>query len=378
MQPMTPMGPAKNSSPMLAVDRDSLSRDSFDDRGRGQSVLRTLDDERTIGSTVDPMNGDVNPYGLDIAKTTSGLITQGDLVVCNFNDSANVQGTGTTIVSLHPQEGATPTHIAQDPSLLGCNALATAPSGPIWTADFASNDNAIVSATGTVLTTLPQFTWHNPFGQIFASRGPAGAAFYESNAGDGSVVRINLSSPFTFDVIATGFAVNGGAPGGILGPSGLQYDAKHDRLYVVDGTNNTVVALRHVSTIPNGGVVVNPNGTSFSGPFRHRAKLVFSGAPLNGPISSALLPNGNLVIGNTLDPNGFNLMVEITPNGRKLDVRNVDTGASGSIFGMVASGGGDDADAIVADHHGRDKGDNGDTKVYFNDDNANAVFVLKR
>ena len=60
----------------------------------------------TVGSTVDPTNGDLNPYGLAIAPATAGLITKGDLVVCNFNDGpTNTQGKGTTIVGLHPAAG---------------------------------------------------------------------------------------------------------------------------------------------------------------------------------------------------------------------------------------------------------------------------------
>src|ERR1700675_3233265 len=51
---------------------------------------------RTVGSTIDPTNGDLNPYGLVIAPATKGLITKGDLVVCNFNDGpTNTQGLGT-------------------------------------------------------------------------------------------------------------------------------------------------------------------------------------------------------------------------------------------------------------------------------------------
>jgi hypothetical protein len=84
--------------------------------------------------------------------------------------------------------------------------------------------------------------------------------------------------------------------------------------------------------------------------------VLFSGAPLSSPISSALLFNGNLVIGNTGEPNGTNNIVEISPLGHLLAVKNVDTGAAGSLFGMVASG------TTAAN-----------TKVYFNDDNAAAV-----
>ncbi|MEO6912559.1 MAG: hypothetical protein ABI182_00885 [Candidatus Baltobacteraceae bacterium] len=346
--------------PALSRQRDTdTSRDT--DADDGVAVLRQLDDIITIGSTVDPQNGDQNPYGLDVARVDADQIETGDLVVCNFNNAANVQGTGTTIVALHPRPGSTPLRIAAREELLGCDALALAPNDNIWAAAFADNDNPIVSPSRGLLTSLDQGPWHGPFGQTFAAHpGPFGiAAFYESNAGNGSIVRIDILSGggFRFDVIATGFAVNHGAPGSILGPSGLQYDAKHDRLYIVDGADNTLVAFRHVSTIPAGGIVVN--GGTFSGPFAHRARLVFSGAPLNGPISSALLPNGHLVLGNTLDPNGQNLMVEITANGRVLAIKNVDTGLGAALFGMVAAG-----------------RSLGDLKLYFNDDNDNTVKAL--
>jgi hypothetical protein len=343
------------------LDTDTLAGDTDDEDGG--SVLGRLDDLRTIGSTIDPDTGDLNPYGLDIARSDAGKLEVGDLVVCNFNNSANVQGTGTSIIALRPQPGSKPRHILASASLLGCNALALSPGDNIWAAAFAANDNPIVDPNGHLVTTLAGGPWHGPFGQAFSpTPGPFGvAAFYESNASDGSIVRININPPhpFTFDVIATGFDVNHGVPGSILGPSGLQYDVRHDRLYIVDGANNTLVALRHVSTIPAGGIHVT--GTTFSGPFRHRARLVFSGAPLNGPISSALLPNGHLVLGNTLDPAGENLMVEITPRGHEVFVKNVDTGAAGALFGMVASG---------------RRGDFDDTRLYFNDDNENTVKVL--
>ncbi|HMD01364.1 MAG TPA: hypothetical protein VKG44_00235 [Candidatus Baltobacteraceae bacterium] len=328
------------------------------------SVLATLHRIVTIGSTVDPLNGDVNPYGLDVARATHPPLAAGDLVICNFNDSGNVQGTGTTIVALHPVPGATPLHIAGAPSLLGCNALALGPTDNIWAAAFAANDNPIVTPGGVVATTLPGGPWRHPFGEIFAWRAAPGSlgAFYESNAADGTIVRITIfpGPKFVYEIIARGFAVNGGAPGSILGPSGLQYDARRDRLFIVDGASNSVVVFERVSRIPAGGIDVRGAGF-FSGAYASLARLVYAGAPLNGPISSALLPGGHLVVGNTLDPNGQNLMVELGPNGRLLDVVNVDTGAAGAIFGMVATGSFDF-----------------DTKLYFNDDNANALEVLTR
>ncbi|HEY9181139.1 MAG TPA: hypothetical protein VIO32_10505 [Candidatus Baltobacteraceae bacterium] len=320
------------------------------------SVLATLTNEQTIGSTSPSTPADVNPYGLDIAKTTAGKIDAGDLVVCDFNDPGNVQGTGNEIVALHPVVGSSPTLVAKNNTLTGCNALAAAPNGNVWAAAFKANDNPIFTPGGAPVSTLPNGPWHHPFGEAFAPP----HAFYVSNAADGSLVRVStMPGTFAFTVIATGFPVNGGKPGSILAPSGLNYQTSGDILYVVDGTNNTLYAIDNVSAVGAGGITVNANGQSFTGPSAANAHVVFSGPPLNGPISSAILPGGNIALGNTLDPDGQNLMVEVSPSGQLLDVKNVDTGAAGAIFGMVASGTGPS-----------------NVKLYFNDDNDNTVKVL--
>src|SRR5215831_19154139 len=99
-------------------------------------ILGSLNTFTTIGSTIDPVNdpaidptgSGANPYGLAIAPISAGLITAGDLVVCNFNNgpnavdaggvpAPNTQGQGTTLVGLHPLASANPAgnpyHIAQ-------------------------------------------------------------------------------------------------------------------------------------------------------------------------------------------------------------------------------------------------------------------------
>ena len=58
-----------------------------------------------MASTV-PSNGDVNPYGIVTVPRTVGLLHRGDLLISNFNDSANLQGTGTTIVQIPPRGGS--------------------------------------------------------------------------------------------------------------------------------------------------------------------------------------------------------------------------------------------------------------------------------
>ena len=58
-----------------------------------------------VASTV-PGNGDVNPYGVAVVPVTRGRLQQGSVLVSNFNDQANLQGTGTTIVQVSPSAGA--------------------------------------------------------------------------------------------------------------------------------------------------------------------------------------------------------------------------------------------------------------------------------
>jgi hypothetical protein len=310
----------------------------------------------TIGSTVDPINGDQNPYGLAIAPLTQGLLTAGDLVICNFNDKANVQGNGTTIEILQPTPGSAPTGMVLDPNLKGCAALSIGSDGGPWAAAYSADLAPFYSSSGGLVSQLSAGPWHGPWGEIFAPAfGAAGAPSYViSNAGNGSIVRVDLSGT-TFTTIATGFTLNTGAvPGNILGPAGLTYDAASDTLFVVDSNENRVVAFAGYSKLAAGAVVVEADG-SFSGPSAASASVLFSGAPLNQPISAAQLFNGDLVVGNT----GDNLLVEISPAGKMVAAQNLDKGAVGALLGIVATG-----------------TDASDTKIYFNDDNDNTVKVL--
>src|SRR6202162_1091544 len=57
-----------------------------------------------IVSTI-PANGDQNPYGAAYVPSgfaQGGPLSPGDLLVSNFNDSSNAQGSGTTIAKLAP------------------------------------------------------------------------------------------------------------------------------------------------------------------------------------------------------------------------------------------------------------------------------------
>ena len=320
---------------------------------RDASVLSSPHRISTIGSTIDPLNGDQNPYGLTIAPKGGNIIAAGDLVACNFNDKQNIQGLGTSIVVLKPVVGAKPRHLIADPTLTGCAAIAMGGSAP-WVAALDANDNPIVSSSGGIITPINNYPWTGPWGQAFVNGPASPPAFYESNANDGSIVRINLGgAAFTFDKIVAGLPVNHGVPGAILAPSGLTYDAARDVLYVVDGAVNEIYTIANPATIPNGGIRLKPG--QVGGAFKNRLRLFYRGAPLAAPISAALLYNGDLIVGNTAN----NQLIELRPNGQLVATTTVDGGVPGAIFGIVASGTSAQS-----------------TKIYFNDDNDNTIKVL--
>jgi len=325
------------------------------------SLLKTLKKQVVIGSVVDPKNGAGNPYGLTVVPFTSGKLTAGDLLVCNFNAKSGKQGTGQSIVSIHPKPGSKPIQVSADKTLLGCDALAIGSDDYIWAAAMVANDNPVITTSGGLLTNIKGKPFSQPWGQTFAQPKNGPAAYYATNAGNGAIVRINLGASFTYDVIATNFPVNHGVPCTALAPSGMSYDGSIDTLYFADGQNNTIVAFKNVSKIKAGGITATKNGMAFTGPSAKSARIVYAGKPLNGPISTALLPNGNLIAGNTLDPDGKNLLLEITSSGKLLATRNVDKGPAGALFGIVATGTND-----------------ANTKIFFNDDNDNNLQVLQK
>ncbi|HSZ09255.1 MAG TPA: hypothetical protein VK794_12025 [Steroidobacteraceae bacterium] len=348
----------------------------------------------TVGSTVDPLNGDANPYGLTIAPATAGLITKGDLVVCNFNDGPagtppNAQGAGTTIIGLHP--GATPAapyRIAQSAALNGCNALTMLPDDSISASAWSSNLNPLVSAAGTVGAPFAADTFTQPWGEAFvAATGTQPAAIYVTNAPanngvvavGGTIDRISLdanNAQTSFTEILTGLC-SGGSPGSIFGPAGLTYDVSSDTLYVVDSSSASVYAIAGVSSVPKDGIVANGQCSAttptpvptFSGPSMASIRVIAHGAPFVTPISSALLKNGDLVVGNgdigvQAASATTNLLIEVSPvlpGGFVGQPVQVDTGAPGALFGLAAT-----------------VSDQGNQIIYFNDDSAspNAVMQL--
>ena len=68
---------------------------------QAEGVLAGLRHHTTVASTITD-NGDLNPYAVVVAPTTSGKIQKGDVLVDNFNNQSNLQGTGGTIIDFNP------------------------------------------------------------------------------------------------------------------------------------------------------------------------------------------------------------------------------------------------------------------------------------
>jgi len=167
--------------------------------------------------------------------------------------------------------------------------------------------------------------------------------------------------------VIIGFGVNNGSGWSVLGPSGIQYNGTrtgnlcNDTLYIVDGVDNTVVAVSTASNLlQKDEIVVEPGGKKFkcAHPKATCATLVYSGSPLNAPVASALLPNGNLIVANT---KGGNKFVELTPSGKILATKTIDSSKTAHIFGLLASGTSDS-----------------DTVLFYTDKATNTLHELKQ
>jgi hypothetical protein len=132
----------------------------------------------------------------------------------------------------------------------------------------------------------------------------------------------------------------------------MQYDSRklgslcNDILYIVDGVDNTVVAVSNArKLLEKNEIVVQPGGKRFkcAHPKFTCATLVYSGSPLNAPVASALLPNGNLIVANT---KGGNTLVELTPTGQVLDTKVIDKSTIAHVFGLLATGTSDSDTAL--------------------------------
>lgn len=284
-----------------------------------------------LGSTT-PANGDVNPYAIWPVTRTIGSVTAGDVLVDNFNNKSNNQGTGTTIVDVHAdgQVGvfaSLPATVAGCPGGVGLTtAMVQLANGWIIVGSLPSTDGKIgtagagclleLSPTGQLGGTISGPYLNGPWDETVSDAGNSATLFVTNTlvglsrtgtaqVDQGTVVRLGLSeSPGAAPavtgetLVGAGFAERADAGAFVKGPTGVVLDPT-GTLYVADNLGN------RIASIPN---ALNRTDSAGVG-----ATLTSAGQLAN-PLGLALAPNGDLLVANAT--NGK--VVEITPTGRQV------------------------------------------------------------
>ena len=308
-----------------------------------------------VVSTV-PANGDVNPYGVAFVPPgfpAGGAITPGDVLVSNFNNSSNLQGTGTTIVDVPPNAplfqffgGTAPLGLT--------TALNILRGGFILVGNFPSTDGTLGTATagsilvidknGNLVSTYTDNSVQGPWDSALFDEGGK-ALYFVANGLNGTVVRYNLSvssTGVTFNnptVIASGYQHGTDAVTFVDAPTGLVYDAFKDVLYVASTLDNAVYAVRDAGDRKHDGGV----GTLIYEDPKH----------LHGALGMAMAPNGDLLVTNNdsptinPDPNQPSELVEFTVEGHFVKEISLDPTPGGS-FGLAVENLGNNTSKLAA------------------------------
>ena len=309
-----------------------------------------------ISSTVPP-NGDLNPYGVAFvppAFPSGGTIVPGDILISNFNNERNRQGTGTTIVKLTPNDGviAPP---GQATTFFTSSAIGLTTALGVLNAGFVLVGNLpnshgklspgslqLIDRNGKLTQTITD-KLDGPWDLTIADHTDSATVFV-SNVLNGTVTRLSLTNltasasaiQVKAVVIASGYTVQPNVAALILGPTGLAYDAAADTLYVASTADNEIFAVSQA------GTRMSPSG---------RGAVIFQ--HLRGPLALAFAPNGDLVTSNgdavNADPTQPSEIVEFTKSGKFIGQFDVDAGQGGAFGLAIALVGGDTARLATVD-----------------------------
>jgi hypothetical protein len=341
--------------------------------GDEHAVLPPLKTISTVASTV-PGNGDLNPYGVAQVKRTVGNLRAGHILVSNFNDSANIQGTGSTIVEIAPDGnvslfaalhadtlpgscpggvGLTTALIVLEQGWVIVGSLPTTVNSAGNTVFTGSGCLIVLDSLGNPVETFYGSLINGPW-DMAAFDGEHEAKLFVTNVlngtvaaggavvNGGTVTRLNLKvSPFTrpvlesITVIASGFPEQTNPTALVIGPTGvgLRADCASDGddcgergrhegalLYVADTINNRIAVIDH------------PLGRTTSAGVGH---TLSAGGSLNGPLGLIVAPGGDVLTVNGGDGN----IIEFSPGGTQvakmlLDNLNSPPGV-GALFGLA-------------------------------------------
>jgi len=330
-----------------------------------QGYLETIHKHSTLGSTVTE-NGDLNPYAVVVAPVSAGKILKDDVLVDNFNNISNLQGTGATIVDYNPTTRQTklfaqvPQKLAQCPGGVGLStAMTMLKSGWIIVGSTPSTDGTtatkgdgcvlVLDPNGKLVATWSGPTINDPWGNMAVIDNGATATLFISMAGFGipgpdvtdpatgypvivrkaTVLRLELSIPdgkppalLSQTVVGDGFAQRADRDNFLFGPTGLAL-GKDGALYVTDGLDNVITA------IPDAVTRTASAGTG---------RVVTQGSLLAWPLAMAWTPEGHLLVCN--GKNGQ--LVEVDPaSGKQIYAQWIDSDqaqsppGNGDLFGLA-------------------------------------------
>ena len=293
-----------------------------------------------------PASGDQNPYGVAFVPRgfrPGGLLSPGDVLVSNFNDGTNTQGTGSTIMQIKQSGGPASVFFQGSPGLGLTTALGVLRQGFVLVGSVPTTDGTcgtisqgslfIIDRFGAIVETLMDSAlldgpWDLTVHQTFE-----GTQVFVSNVLSGTVTRIDLgiqgdSVTVLSEVqIASGYTTACNAAAVVVGPTGVAYDAERDILYVASTADNEIFAVR------DAGQTLRDRG---------RGRLVYKDkVHLHGPLALALAPNGHLLTANGdavfEDLNQLSEIVEFTPDGHFVSQFQIDP-VVGSAFGLAVMG----------------------------------------
>src|SRR5581483_4761684 len=242
-----------------------------------------------IASTV-PANGDLNPYGVARVPRSTGALVEGNILVSNFNNSANLQGTGTTIVQISPNGEASLFAQIDASKLPGpcpggvglTTALSVLRAGWVIVGSLPTTDGTaataqagcliVLDAWGNVAETIAGGRINGPWDMTALDMGTT-ADLFVSNvlngtvaAGGnivfgGTVVRLNLAlSPGSMPAVQSMMTIGSGFPEKtdpaalVIGPTGVGLGLD-GTLYVADALENRIAAIPHaVDRVSTAGI----------------------------------------------------------------------------------------------------------------------------
>ncbi len=312
-----------------------------------QPFLNGLPNQSVVSSTV-PGNGDVNPYGVAVVPRSVGHLVMGDVLVSNFNNSANLQGTGTTIVQISPAGSMsvfatiTAADVPHCPGGVGLTtALVVFRSGWVIVGSLPTTDGTAATASSGCLIVVNKWghavesfqghgingPWdmtaidHGSSAWLFVSNVLNGTVAANGSVVDrGTVLRLHIAlghMPHIVSrtVIGTGFPERTDPAALVIGPTGLGFF--DGNLYVADTLANRIVVIHHAATRQTAthGVTVS------------------SGGSLNQPLGLAIAPNDDILTVNAGDGN----IVETTPDGHQVVTRLLDSSGGGTLFGLAVA-----------------------------------------